>query len=241
MNVKQILIIIGLLLIIVYNSSVSRIEYFDNNNKSIPIILLGDSILNNNSYVKNGYAVDELLIKMCSTNPNINIVNYAREDSTISDVYTQLTHLDDIDYNLEYIIFLSVGGNNILENYNDVNSILENYKKLIDTIKTKLPASKLFVLNLYYTYDVKYVKLNHIVDKWNLLLYNYVAYSSLISGIVDINKLITSPKDLTFKIEPSELGGEKIASKIKDIIFGALPSVALAPHPPSLRLQAELL
>ena len=142
MNVKQILIIIGLLLIIVYNSSVSRIEYFDNNNKSIPIILLGDSILNNNSYVKNGYAVDELLIKMCSTNPNINIVNYAREDSTISDVYTQLTHLDDIDYNLEYIIFLSVGGNNILENYNDVNSILENYKKLIDTIKTKLPASK---------------------------------------------------------------------------------------------------
>ena len=223
MNVKQLIIIIGLLLIIIYNSSVSRMEHFENNNTSIPIILFGDSILKNNSYVKPGYAVDELLRKMCSTNPNIKIVNYAREDSTISDVYEQLSNLDDIDYNLKYIVFLSVGGNNILQNYDDVNTIFEKYKKLIDTIKTKLPESKLFLLNLYHiggcarplhmptsplclptgvracATDGQSPQLNPIIDQWNQLLYNYSSFAS--SSIVDINKLITSPQDLTFKIE----------------------------------------
>lgn len=206
---KQLLLIIGLLFIILFNSSVGNtVEPFANNTNTT-IILIGDSMLKNNSYVKPGFAVDELLRK--KVGPNKTIVNYAREEAQIVDVYEQLTHINDSDTNR---IFLSVGGNNIIKNPSDVNSIFEKYKKLIDAIKTKLPNSKLFLLNIYHIDDVK---LNPIIDQWNQLLneFYYNDINHLISGIVDVKSALSQPTDLTFTIEPSESGGEKIALKIR--------------------------
>lgn len=228
---KQLLLIIGLLCIIIFNSSIGNsignsiryntIESFVGTSKNT-IVLLGDSMLKNNSYVKPGFAVDDLLRKQVG--PNKTIVNYAREEAQIADVYTQLTHLYN-DNNTTLTIFLSVGGNNIISNYgavsgDDVNSIFEKYKNLIDVIKTKLPNSKLFLLNVYHTYDVGYAKLNPMIDVWNQLLNNYYYndYSHVISGIVDVKSALSLPSDLTFKIEPSESGGEKITTKMREHI-----------------------
>jgi len=225
---KQLLLIIGLLCIILFNSSIGNsignsiryntIEPFVGTSKNT-IVLLGDSMLKNNSYVKPGFAVDDLLRKQVGSNKTI--VNYAREEAQIADVYTQLTHLhsDSSD-----IIFLSVGGNNIIKNpaitTNEVNSIFEKYKNLIDAIKTKLPNSKLFLLNIYHTYDVEYAKLNPMIDVWNQLLNNYYYndFYHVVSGIVDVKSALSQPSDLTFKIEPSESGGEKITTKIREHI-----------------------
>ena len=206
---KQLLLIIGLLFIILFNSSVGNtVEPFAENSNTT-IILIGDSMLKNNSYVKPGFAVDELLRK--KVGPNKMIINYAREDAQIVDVYEQLTHINDSDTNR---IFLSVGGNNIIKNPFEVNSIFEKYKKLIDAIKTKLPNSKLFLLNIYHINDAK---LNPIIDQWNQLLneFYYNDINHLISGIVDVKSALSQPTDLTFAIEPSESGGEKIALKIR--------------------------
>jgi hypothetical protein len=224
---KQLLLIIGLLCIILFNSSIGNsiryntIEPFVGTSKNT-IVLLGDSMLKNNSYVKPGFAVDDLLRKQVGSNKTI--VNYAREEAQIADVYTQLTHLYN-DNNNTLTIFLSVGGNNILSNYgavsgDDVKSIFEKYKNLIDAIKTKLPNSKLFLLNIYHTYDVEYAKLNPMIDVWNQLLNNYYYndFYHVVSGIVDVKSALSQPSDLTFKIEPSESGGEKITTKIREHI-----------------------
>jgi hypothetical protein len=211
---KRLLLIIGLLFIIIFNSSIGNIESFArNSNTNDTIILLGDSMLKNNSYVKPGFAVDDLLRKQVG--PNKTIVNYAREDAEIVDVYEQLTHIVDSDTNR---IFLSVGGNNIIKNHSsEVNSIFEKYTNLIDAIKTKLPNSKLFLLNIYHIDDLK---LNPIIDQWNQLLNNYFYNdnNNLISGIVDVKSALSQPTDLTFKIEPSESGGDKIAVKIIELV-----------------------
>ncbi len=217
---KQQLLIIGLLFIILFNSFMnSSIEPFEN--KDTTIVLLGDSILKNNSYVKPGFAIDDLLRKQLGSNKTI--VNYAREDAQIADVYKQLTHL--YNDNNTFTLFLSVGGNNIISTYtltgavsaDDVKSIFEKYKNLIDVIKTKLPNSKLFLLNIYHSNDVKYTKLNPMIDIWNQLLNQYF-YNDHVSGIVDVKMALSDPSDLTFKIEPSESGGEKITTKMREVI-----------------------
>ena len=207
---KRLLLIIGLLFIILFNSSVGNtVEPFAENSNTT-IVLLGDSMLKNNSYVKPGFAVDDLLRKKVESNKTI--VNYAHEDAQIVDIYEQLTHVDDSDTNR---IFLSVGGNNIIKNpSSEVNSIFEKYKNLIDAIKTKLPNSKLFLLNIYH---INYSKLNPTIDLWNQLLNNYF-YNNSVSGIVDVKSVVSQPTDLTFKIEPSESGGEKIAVKIRELL-----------------------
>jgi hypothetical protein len=206
---KQLLLIIGLLFIILFNSSIGNRESFAGNSNTT-IVLLGDSMLKNNSYVKPGFAVDDLLRKQVG--PNKTIVNNAREDAQIADVYEQFTYINDSDTNR---IFLSVGGNNIIKTpSSEVNSIFEKYTNLIDAIKTKLPNSKLFLLNIYH---IKYSKLNPTIDRWNQLLNNYF-YNNGVSGIVDVKSALSQPTDLTFKIEPSESGGEKIAVKIRELV-----------------------
>jgi len=212
---KQLLLIIGLLFIILFNSSIGNREFFAENSNTT-IVLLGDSMLKNNSYVKPGFAVDDLLRKQVG--PHKTIVNYAREDAQIGDVYEQFTHINDSDTNR---IFLSVGGNNIIKTpSSEMSSIFEKYTNLIDAIKTKLPNSKLFLLNIYHTNDIKYANLNPIIDQWNQLLNNYFYNDNkhLISGIVDVKSVVSQPSDLTFKIEPSESGGEKIVVKIKELL-----------------------
>ncbi len=222
-----------LISIIIFNLSIVyyrlSVESFSNNNQNKIIILLGDSILKNNSYVKNGNAVDDILRK----NTTKRVYNYACDDTKISDVYEQLTNIDNIVvYNIvdnknninninNSIIILSVGGNNIVEKYsmtgqitnNNISTIFDNYKILIDTIKEKMPESKLILLNLYHIQDVKYNKLNNSIDVWNDLLSNYVNNTSKIDGLLDINRVLNKPEDL-IGIEPSEIGSKKIVDKI---------------------------
>ena len=119
------------------------------------------------------------------------------------------------------IIILSIGGNNIVEKYSitgqikndNIVSIFNNYKKLIDTIKYKFPESKLILLNLYHIYDTKYKNLNNSIKQWNSLLSTYVNNTNKVSGLLDINQLLTDPNDI-IGIEPSEIGGKKIVDKI---------------------------
>lgn len=196
MNIVLLLYIFILLCIIIYNSlkgsiyNKNIIESFENaidtksnnqkknDNKKI-IILLGDSILKNNSYVQSGSSLEDLLIKTLdkSKDYNYELLNYAEEDGTISDVYRQLESIPSkyLDTGNKYNIklFLSVGGNNILNlikedqilvlNDSIWNSeglehkllnIFDKYEHLINAIKAKFPFSntQLYLLNIYYPY-----------------------------------------------------------------------------------------
>ena len=194
-------------------------EGFAQNNKDKTIILLGDSIIKNNSYVKNGKSVDEIL----NDKTNGNSYCYAENDSTIVDVYSQIS-LIPLEFNKSStVVFLSSGGNDIIkiyiereisvENTDILNTIFIGYKKLVKIIQEKMYKSKLVLIDIYYPTNIKYEQYKPILQEWNKLLNDFVNDSENLS-ILKISNVLTDPTDFTLNIEPSDTGGEKIAEQI---------------------------
>ena len=178
------------------------------------VVLLGDSVLKNESYVKSGLSVCEYVKSKTSS-----AYSYALNDSTIVDVYNQLEQIP-LDYNNpNCCIFLSVGGNDILSNHIEDNDALRPifiaYTKLIRSIKTKMDKSKLFLVNIYYPSSLKYSQYTPILVEWNQMIDDY-AYNSTsnIAGVVRLNETLGEKSDFTHEIEPSESGGLKVAEAI---------------------------
>jgi len=175
------------------------------------IILLGDSILYNNSFVKKGNSVQDFLEKNKNKNKNITIYNYAENEETINGIYQQLSKINS-DLNSENTtLFLSVGGNDILQMFNTnatIKTLFESYKILIKAIKTKLPLTKLVLLNIYQ--PIKTPEYSGKILEWNTLLTTEYGYFS----ILDLTKILYKPIDFTHDIEPSPTGGEKLSNKI---------------------------
>jgi hypothetical protein len=186
-----------------YKYYVLKESFSQNTHNTRTIILLGDSIIKNNSYVKNGKAVDEIL----KEKTNGNSYCYAEDNSTIVDVYSQVSSIP-IELNKESTtIFLSSGGNDIL------NVIFIAYKKLIKSIQTKMNKSKLVLIDIYYPVNIKYEQYKPILVEWNKLLTDFVSESDNLS-IIKLSNELTDSTDFTLNIEPSDTGGEKIADQI---------------------------
>ena len=184
-------------------------EYFTLNKKTI--ILLGDSVFNNNSYVEKGKAVNELLQK--NADENTTIICLARNESTINNIYQQLSDVN-IDLNDKLTtVFLSVGGNDIMKlQEQNLYDTFEKYNTLIGAITTKLPNVKLVLLNIYYPANTS--KYDSLIDKWNTNIQLEYDSNNKNIYILDLASLLKEPSDFVFNIEPSITGGEKIAHKI---------------------------
>jgi lysophospholipase L1-like esterase len=90
------------------------------------VILLGDSVLNNSNYVPSGKSVGDILNSKLS-----NVLNLAKDGATINDLYRQL---DDIPIELdkaETFVFISAGGNDILNKRMELNPV--DIKNLFDS------------------------------------------------------------------------------------------------------------
>ena len=194
-------------------------ENFSNKEKTY--ILLGDSIIKNNSYVKNGNGIDDILNKKT----NGNTYCYAKNNSVIVDIYSQLDSIPSELNKKTSTIFLSVGGNDILNNYvdnnNDVNDfkpldpMFKAYKKLIKSIQTKMNETKIVLIDIYYPKNIKFSQYKPILEEWNKLVSDFMNdKTNNITGIINISNILTNSSDFTLSIEPSESGGEKIAENI---------------------------
>lgn len=185
-------------------------------NKDATIILLGDSILDNSNYVPPNKSVPELLKKKSA---DAKVFNFAKDESTINDVYSQLDNVSSKYNKPNVYIFLSAGGNNILNNKGSmtdaqIEKLSDEYVQLIKSIKTKLPNIKLNVLNLYLPVGSKYIKYHKSVSKWNESLNQSSNEPGQTFNVIDIFSLLTKSEDFVYDIEPSESGGEKIADTI---------------------------
>lgn len=194
-------------------------ESFENNNDSgKTYILLGDSIIKNNSYVKNDKAVEDIL----NEKTNGNTKCYAKDESTIVDIYSQLDSIPSDINKGSTIIFLSVGGNDILNIYADkevsnkdtkvLEPIFNAYKTLIKSIQTKMNHSKLVLLDIYYPTNIKLAQYKPILEEWNKLIADFASTNNL--KVINISNILIESSDFTLNIEPSETGGEKIANNI---------------------------
>ena len=196
-------------------------ESFGNNEVDKKYILLGDSILKNNSYFKNGKGIDDILIEKTNGNSDC----YAKDESTIVDVYSQLDSIPSELNKKSTTIFLSVGGNDILNNYADkevsikdtkiLGPIFNAYKTLIKSIQTKMNESKLVLLDIYYPTNIKLAQYKPILEEWNKMISDF-AYTNNIK-VINISSILIESSDFTLNIEPSESGGVKISNQIMSI------------------------
>lgn len=199
------------------NQRTEETELIDIHIPEFNIILLGDSILDNKNYVPIGKSVFDYLQKMLDSKPETEIIMYAKDNSTIDNVYFQLSNIPITYNNTDTMIVLSVGGNNFL-NGTTFNQAKKDYLLLIQLIRDKFGDCKLFLVNLYTPFDSLFQKVygKTILD-WNKFLWGIVENGKA-DGIVDISNVITEPNDLVYKIEPSVIGGEKISQAIINMI-----------------------
>ena len=216
MNMNNLYIFILLSIIIIVHFFSTTREGFTT--KPQTIILLGDSILKNDIYVE--LSVEDMLKKQV----DCDIVSLARDKTTVVDVYKQIDNIHEGLNRPSTLIFLSVGGNDIIENYIDgpmdvtknkdyINKIFESYQLLIKSLQVKADKSRIFLLDIYYPKDKKYETYYPLIDIWNKKQREYVDKSN-IEGIVKISDKLTQPEDFVFSIEPSVRGGKKIADAI---------------------------
>ena len=209
-------IFIGIISIIIlicylYWNTNLNIELFTNSVKTESIILVGDSILKNNSYVLEENSVEKLL----STKTNAHVYCFAVNDSTIKDATEQVNILPQHLNEPSSCIFLSIGGNDILKEIDPISSIFRKYMDLVNTLQKKMDKTKIILINLYYPTDEKYKKYYSGVKRWNELVGAFAEDKHL--KVLNASIILTKPDDFTYEIEPSENGGEKLANEIVNI------------------------
>ena len=178
------------------------------------VVLIGDSILNNSNYVPSGKSVVDILKTKTQK-----VFNFAKDGATISDCYGQLDKIS-IELNKpETFVFISAGGNDILNKRGqltsaEVRKIFNDYMDFIKALRVKLSNSKINILNLYMPSNPRYLSYKTSIDLWNQLLKEYSSKIGEMYNVINIDTLLTNPEDFVYDIEPSEIASQKIAEVI---------------------------
>ena len=209
-NIKKLIAFVIFIVFIIFTNLKDIKEGLSSINKK-NIILLGDSILNNSTYVKPGESVSDVIKRK----GEINIMNVAIDKSKIKDINNQLIRIPSNYNNSNTYIFISIGGNDILslpsQNDEQINELFKEYLKNIKAIKNKFPKSKIIALNIYYPPSSYYKMYYKSIDSWNKLLKQntFEGYN-----VLNIDEIIKTNNDLVNEIEPSKQGSIKIANAI---------------------------
>ena len=163
-NLIFITIILFFIFLFYHSIFLSHKENFDKNKQ---IILLGDSILENSNYVEQYFNVENNIKK-----EHPYVLNLAQDRAVISNLSLQINHLKQKKINKNDIIFISAGGNDILNHYRfkkkgkikDLNPIFNKYAKNILRLKNT-SSNQIVLLNIYAPPKVK--DYHNIIDLWN--------------------------------------------------------------------------
>lgn len=205
-----------LFIIVIFFQKILIVEYFENNKN---VFLIGDSILQNNLYANP--CIEDYLSNNIDEN---NLFFLAEDNTTISSCTSQIKSIDDEYNNKNSFMFVSVGGNDILNKIvyvdNPTTSILDNiisdYSSFIKPFLLKMNKSNIILLNIYYPTNSYFHKYYKYIDKWNQFIKEFSEKNNCVS--LDLTEFMNSPDDFSFRIEPSAIGGEKISNHILSII-----------------------
>jgi hypothetical protein len=211
-----IFLFVSIVILLVYLNQSTSIEAFEQSNVKT-IVLLGDSILKNNSYVTKG--VDELL----NDSTECSIVSLARDKTTIGHTYKQIEEIPESMNDSTTVLVLSAGGNDIIEDYingpydadedqTQLNRIFGSYKLLIKALRTKMDKARIFLLDIYYPTNNQYKEFYPLIKGWNDMQSEYLSGTQ--DRVIKISESLTKPQDFAFDIEPSDKGGKKVVDAI---------------------------
>lgn len=209
---KSISIIIVSIVIIISCAYFKSVKEGLTNNDNI--ILIGDSVLNNSNYVSSGTSVADILKTKTEK-----VFNFAKDGATISDCYGQLDKVPIELNKTNSYIFISVGGNDILNKRGqltntDIRTLFNNYMSFIASLRAKLSNVNINILNLYIPTNPRYQAYKETIEQWNQLIKEYSSKIGEMYTVINLDTLLTSPQDFVYDIEPSEEASRKIANII---------------------------
>jgi lysophospholipase L1-like esterase len=209
--------------------------------KSMKLVLLGDSVFDNRNYVNS----EEETLQSVLQKKGYDCKLYAVDGAMIEDVYSQIKKIQSDLKSIDYFV-ISVGGNNALSSlslvYNYLHLPLEeilpkikdfftNFEneigKLYSHLSNIIDQGKISTTNIYYPcFDYnsrvfifrsikeagQHKKIIKIVDILNEIIKNKSAEYNL--GYLDINSKFNSIKYYANEIEPSFEGSELLAKLI---------------------------
>ena len=188
------------------------------------IVVLGDSVFDNRSYVSSTASIPYLL----GEHEYLNTKMYAKDGAKIEDLNSQLQQcLKEIDDNNE-TLFISIGGNNILtfktskkENKNEeqknigrfVDTIFGYYRNILKNYDFKC---NLVLCNIYVPYSEKNSVYEKCIHVWNNKLSSFAENNNY--KVMKLDKLLYKKEDFADNLEPSKIGGEKIVKNMLNFI-----------------------
>lgn len=177
------------------------------------IVLLGDSIFQNNNYVPKDKSIEYLL----KENLPIESLVLAQDNATINLLYQQYKSMPTSMNSKHTNLYISIGGNDLLNAYtnNDTSNmdlfdmIWNLYKSTILNLNRNTQCN-VILTDIYYITDSTYAKYIPIIKKWNNNLYQFANKHNF--NVFKISKILTKPQDFTNGIEPSVIGGTKMVN-----------------------------
>jgi hypothetical protein len=201
----------------IFNQKQVLLEGLTNKEPSI-IFLIGDSVLNNSNYIlSEGKSVPDLI-----KTGHPNTYNFAKDGAVITDCVTQIEQIPAENNTSQTYIFVSAGGNNILNSHftiskEMIDTFFQQYSTLLYSLKSEFSNAQIYLLTLYYPLDSRFKNLYPFVEQWNTLLSEFVEKNTDFK-LIRTNKLMLLKADFTNAVEPSETGGAKIASAILETV-----------------------
>ena len=181
-----------------------------NTNKKL--ILMGDSIFQNENYVEEGESIEELLQDKA--------IVVAKDNAKILNAYEQINFIPESENIETNVLVVSIGGNDLDYIYKDLGKdenlsvIFNNYKELIMEIKNKTKP-QIILSTIYYPTSKEYKPYLPIVKEWNKLVIDFANKNNF--GIFTLHKYITKSSHFTQQIEPSKEGSIIIADKLLEL------------------------
>ena len=210
-NLVYIYLLLGIIFMCLVQNSRLQEGLEDNNY----VVLLGDSIFKNNSYVGVEESVEYIL------NNKMDSLVLAKDDSVIKDVIPQYKKMPKELNNSNTYLFVSIGGNDLLNKYHYLSNDIENmspfddiwneYKKTLLELKFETDCT-LVLVDLYYVKDSDYLKYHKLIKKWNDNLDKFCHEKEIL--LYKISNVVNDKTHFVNSIEPSKLGSEIIVENI---------------------------
>jgi lysophospholipase L1-like esterase len=227
------------------------------------ILLLGDSIIDNKSYVLDGELdVTAHLKKLYSDQQDVTITNNAVDGDTMYDL--EYNHLDTSDIEAASYIIVSIGGNDLLHNISFLQTtselskimgkdarigkwgvkelnpsrnrvfeetyfeIIKPFTKQYETIVANLSSHRANLL-LCTVYEGDLADSDEFSDvnnssKTMVSLFNDIVYRTANkygADVLELREIFVRPEDYANPIEPSHIGGGKLAKAIQKWVSNA--------------------
>lgn len=179
------------------------------------VVLLGDSIFKNNSYVGEKDSIEYLLKN------KIDSFVLAEDNSTIKDIIPQYKKMPNKHNEPNTYLFVSIGGNDLLnayhysntdiDNLNEFNRIWIKYEKMVLQLKSQTDCT-LVLTDLYYIKDKEYIKYHKLIKMWNEQLDEFCNSNNIL--IYKISNYLKEKTHFVNSIEPSKVGSKIIVQNI---------------------------